>query len=309
MAEHNSVRGVAVSGIDRVKRRMHSLSIKSRTRPSGRRRLAAMLACAFLWLQPAQAEDLLLQSEEALISTRIEGTYGRPVVFISGLGEELDNWDRVAPSIARCARVVRYDRPGIGSSRPAPDAPVLAQDVALQLRAILADLDIAAPVVLVAHSLGGRYARAFARLFPEQTAGLVLVDASSPLEPEGVFVSTQPPTPGTPAAWEAAGMAESIAALKQGPDFPDVPLLVLVASDHEDTAEREALWREIQRRTAALSPQGELRIAQGSGHFIQEDRPETVVAAIEAVLAATGTDLGECTGPSTASGERPGRSQ
>ncbi|HSO83912.1 hypothetical protein [Thiocapsa sp.] len=76
-----------------------------------------------------------------------------------------------------------------------------------------------------------------------------------------------------------------------------MPLIVLAASDHQDTAEREALWLEIQRGTAALSPQGELRIAQGSGHFIQEDRPETVVAAIEAVLAATGTDLGDCTGP------------
>jgi pimeloyl-ACP methyl ester carboxylesterase len=129
MAEHNSVRGVAVSGIDRVKRRLPSLSTTSRTRPNGRRRLAARLAGAFLWLQPAQAEDLLLQSGEALISTRIDGTHGRPVVFISGLDEEMDNRDRVAPSIARCARVVRYDRPGIGSSRPAPDAPVPAQTV------------------------------------------------------------------------------------------------------------------------------------------------------------------------------------
>lgn len=308
MTENNSVRNIAVSGIALVKRRLHFLSIESRTRPSRRRRLAAILACAIVCLQPAQAEDLLLQSGEALISARIEGTHGRPVVFISGLGEEMDNWDRVVPSIARCARVVRYDRPGIGASRPAPDAPVLTQDVALRLRAILADLDIAAPIVLVAHSLGGLYAQAFARLFPEQTAGVVLVDASSPLEPEGVFVSTQLPPPGTPSAWEAAGIAESVAALKSGPDFPDVPLLVLVATDHEDTAEREALWLDVQRLTAALSPRGELHIAQGSGHDIQEDRPETVVAAIEAVMAATGTDLEECSGPRTAGGEPSGRS-
>ncbi|WP_296810569.1 alpha/beta hydrolase [Thiocapsa sp.] len=88
-----------------------------------------------------------------------------------------------------------------------------------------------------------------------------------------------------------------------------MPLLVLVASDHQDTAEREALWLEIQRRTAALSPQGELQVAQGSGHFIQEDHPETVVAAIEAVLAATGTDLGDCKQPSNASGEPPEKSK
>lgn len=137
----------------------------------------------------------------------------------------------------------------------------------------------------------------------------MLVDASSPLEPEGAFVSTQPPKPGTPSAWETAGIAESVAELNRDPGLTDVPLLVLVATDHQDTAEREALWLEIQRRTAALSPNGELRLARGSGHFIQEDRPETVVAAIEPVLAATGTDLEDCTGTSSASGSPPGRSE
>jgi pimeloyl-ACP methyl ester carboxylesterase len=87
-----------------------------------------------------------------------------------------------------------------------------------------------------------------------------------------------------------------------------VPLIVLVATDHEDTAEREALWLDVQCRTAALSPRCGLHIAQDSGHFIQEDRPETVVAAIEAVLAATGSDLEDCSGPSTAGGEPSGRS-
>jgi hypothetical protein len=47
---------------------------------------------------------------------------------------------------------------------------------------------------------------------------------------------------------------------------------------------------------------------QGSGHVIQEDRPETVVAAIEAVLSATGSDLEDCSGPSAAGGEPSGRS-
>lgn len=73
MAEHSSVRGVAVSGIDLVKRRMHSLRMMSRMRPGRRRYLAALLACAIPWLQPALADDLLLHTGEALISTRIEG--------------------------------------------------------------------------------------------------------------------------------------------------------------------------------------------------------------------------------------------
>jgi pimeloyl-ACP methyl ester carboxylesterase len=233
---------------------------------------------------------------EAVLATRIDGAPGRPVVFVSGLGEDMRGWDEVASALARCARVVRYDRPGIGASRPAPDAAVLAQDVARQLNALLARLNVAEPVILVAHSLGGLYAQAFARLYPARTAGIVLVDASSPLEPEGVFVSTQPAAPGTTAAWEEAGIAASVAALNSGPRLPDVPLIVLVATDHQDTPQREALWLDVQRQTAALSAQGELRLADGSGHFIQEDQPSVVVAAIEAVLAATGSDTAGCSG-------------
>jgi alpha-beta hydrolase superfamily lysophospholipase len=62
-----------------------------------------------------------------------------------------------------------------------------------------------------------------------------------------------------------------------------VPLIVLVATEHNVTPELEALWQEVQAQTAALSPRGGLRIVQGAGHFIQKDRPQVV---IEAVLEA-----------------------
>ena len=65
-----------------------------------------------------------------------------------------------------------------------------------------------------------------------------------------------------------------------GPGFPSVPLIVLAATDHGVTPELEALWQEVQARTAVLSPNGRLVVVEGSGHFIQGDRPQVVIDAV-----------------------------
>jgi pimeloyl-ACP methyl ester carboxylesterase len=225
-------------------------------------------------------------------------TFGRagPVVVLeSGLGEDMREWRAVAQALAPCARVVTYDRPGIGRSAPRPDvAPVLAGAVARELAELLRTLGMPPPYVLVGHSLGGLYVQAFARAMPGDVAAVVLVDASSPLEPPGVFVSTVPPQPGTIAAAEESGVAPSVASLLSGPPFPPVPLVVLAATDHGDTPAREALWRDVQARTAALSPRGRLVIVEGTGHFIQADRPAAVVDAVLQAAREAGADVAGC---------------
>jgi hypothetical protein len=80
---------------------------------------------------------------------------------------------------------------------------------------------------------------------------------------------------------EEAGFAPSAAAMLAAPPFPPVPLIVLVATEHNVTPELEALWQEVQAQTAALSPRGRLQVVPG--HFIQNDQPELV---IEVVLEA-----------------------
>ena len=65
-------------------------------------------------------------------------------------------------------------------------------------------------------------------------------------------------------------------------------------TDHGATPEREALWRSVQIQTAALSPSGRLHVVHGSGHFIQNDRPEAVIQAILQVMRETGADTEEC---------------
>ena len=64
MAENSRVRNTAATGIDLAKHSLHPLLIETAARAGNRRRLAAIL-----WLRPARAEDLLLQSGEAPIFT------------------------------------------------------------------------------------------------------------------------------------------------------------------------------------------------------------------------------------------------
>jgi pimeloyl-ACP methyl ester carboxylesterase len=212
------------------------------------------------------------------------GCAGPVVVFESGLGNDMHGWEAVARPLAACVQIVLYDRPGIGRSGPrrGVDA-LLASTVADELLACLHAIATPPPYVLVGHSLGGFYMQAFARKYSRETAAVVLIDSASPLEPPGVFGSAVPPEPGSITAAEEAGFAPSAAAMLTGPPFPPVPLIVLVATDHGVTPDREALWQEVQEQTAALSPKGQLNIVQGAGHFIQQDRPEVV---IEAVLEA-----------------------
>ena len=104
---------------------------------------------------------------------------GPAVVLEAGMGSFSSNWYWVQSELARTMRVVSYDRAGLGWSerghRPR-DAATLARELHTALHAAGVD----GPYVLAGHSFGGLPIRAFAGLFPDETAGLVLVDASHP---------------------------------------------------------------------------------------------------------------------------------
>ena len=228
----------------------------------------------------------LIRVGDAEIAFETLGYAGPVIVFESGLGGEMRSWDAITRPLAAFARLVLYDRPGIGRSGPRCDTDVLlASTVADELLAFLQAIDMPPPYVLVGHSLGGFYVQAFARRYPRETAAVVLVDSASPLEPPGAFGATVPPEPGS--TMEEAGFVPSAAAMLTGPPFPPVPLIVLAATDHDVTPDREMLWQEVQEQTAALSPKGRLTIVEGAGHFIQNDRPQVVIEAVlEAVREA-----------------------
>lgn len=85
------------------------------------------------------------------------GGRGPIVVFQSGLGADSEAWRDVAGPISGFAQVVRYDRAGLGMSKPlaSPGRPITARRVADALDRLLAQADLRPPFILVGHSLGG----------------------------------------------------------------------------------------------------------------------------------------------------------
>jgi pimeloyl-ACP methyl ester carboxylesterase len=104
---------------------------------------------------------------------------GPTAVLEAGMGSFLPNWYWIQQELAATVRSVAYDRAGLGWSRRSR-RPRDAQTIAVELRDALREAGIEPPYVLAGHSFGGLPVRAFADLYPELTAGLILVDASHP---------------------------------------------------------------------------------------------------------------------------------
>lgn len=97
------------------------------------------------------------------------------IIFESGLGSELGNWDKVIDQISSFAPVFAYDRAGIGKSEKTFEMPT-PRLVSQNLHSILKILKIDPPYILVGHSLGGVFIRSFAGYYPNEIAALVFID-------------------------------------------------------------------------------------------------------------------------------------
>nr|WP_241032287.1 alpha/beta hydrolase [Rhodococcus pseudokoreensis] len=111
---------------------------------------------------------------------------GPPVVLYGGLGGNWFDWDDVVEQLSGTCLVVRIDRPGYGLSPPSGDRPS-ARGEADRIADVLDALRVTTPAVLVGHSLGGIYVEAFARLYPERTGGVILLDATVTTRPHRVI--------------------------------------------------------------------------------------------------------------------------
>jgi pimeloyl-ACP methyl ester carboxylesterase len=101
---------------------------------------------------------------------------GEPTVVLeSGLGATAASWALISAAIASDTGVCVYDRAGRGWSDPSP-GPNDGVAVATSLHVLLERAHVPGPFVLVGHSSGANYVRIFAGRYPEQIAGMVLLD-------------------------------------------------------------------------------------------------------------------------------------
>ena len=150
--------------------------------------LTLLAACAgFIPSAAAAAPGDQIYTRPGLIAPARDGArlnltclgQGSPaVIFDSGWTDWAPAWATIQPTVAQFARNCSYDRGGSGFSGPAP-LPRTTERIATELHDALRAGGIAGPYVLVGQAFGGDHVRAFADLFPQDVAGLVLVEADA----------------------------------------------------------------------------------------------------------------------------------
>ena len=106
------------------------------------------------------------------------GSGGPTVILEPGGGGSAASMGHITPAVARDSRVCVYDRAGRGWSDPAATPPDGLQ-IATDLHTLLARAHVPGPYVLAGHSFGGLYVRTYAAKYPDEVAGLVLVDSTA----------------------------------------------------------------------------------------------------------------------------------
>lgn len=237
---------------------------------------------------------------------------GTPLVLLeTGFGAESVAWLPVAQAVSQFTRVCYYDRAGLGGSDKAA-RPRSPGDLLEDVHKLLHSSDSLTPCVYVGQSFGGLMARMVAQRYPQDVAGMVLVDsmhvdqfeAIGPMLPQPF--EGEPPTLASMRSFWTGGWRDA-SQNKEGIDMlacqavgrsilslGQIPLQVLTGSTFiypqrmppEVGRPLQDEWEKLQGQFAKLSSHATHQILPECGHFIQTDRPQAVIDAVAQVVAA-----------------------
>ena len=111
-----------------------------------------------------------------------QGTIGPTVVFESAFDPVGHlQWFNLQKHMSDFATTISYDRAGLLWSERG-DNPKTGKNMAKELHTLLEKSKVPKPYILVGHSLGGLILRSFVADYPEDIAGVILVDSKHPTE-------------------------------------------------------------------------------------------------------------------------------
>lgn len=228
------------------------------------------------------------------------------IVLITGLAGMTEDWRSMEDDFAEVANVINYDREGIGRS-PWQKRAKDSETVARELHALLTAKNIAPPYILVAHSLGGFYARAFTNLYKNEVEGVILVDPT----PENLIdslIAMLPPDVQAGAREELRKQEEE--ALQQLPEggikeevkaintlyqqarnmnfTTDAPIAIISSmrlenGDTQISKETAKKQRDQLLEQISIGPNKHYTTTK-AGHFVQKDQPALVMEAVNWVM-------------------------
>jgi len=249
---------------------------------------------------------------------------GFPVVVIdAGLGDQFERLKALQEPVAQVTQVITYNRAGYGQSEPGP-LPRDSGREAKELKALLEMASVPGPYVLVGHSLGALNMQVFASLYPDDVAGIILLDPP-PLSfilgrrygalrvmAEKMTAEWQAVADSAAASADAQERVrsvffrmiasehremfdESARQLEAVSSFGDTPLVVIAAekpnpSFGELAVEFQRYWVEQSRTLAGKSTRGKFILAEGATHYLYRDAPKLVAESILAVVREVRTN-------------------
>jgi pimeloyl-ACP methyl ester carboxylesterase len=236
---------------------------------------------------------------------------GSPAVILeAGAGASgIDSWQGIFNDLARVAPSVAYDRRGLGESQ-ADTQPQTYARIAQSLHDLLAAIDVGPPYILVGHSAGGVYIRGFSTLYPDEVVGYVYVETPDFEVTRREKADAVPPTeradmtapvvlPPIPSDMPAGGRAEidflRREIVNEWPEArklrqkPDVPVAVIIAAPTGRLKHPGDVLMQLQIRHqsqwALESSNGLVIVSGDTGHRVQDDAPELVIAGLRHVLS------------------------
>ncbi len=234
------------------------------------------------------------------------GQQGLTVVLESGFADDHSVWEDVQTKVAERARVVSYDRPGLGTSAPS-DEEKTPERQAETLREVLKESGHEPPYVLVGHGSAAFALRRYIEMYPSDVGGLILVDPAHEREDDAwtaidgdswrSYVDGKRSFLGavSPAAKsEFDGYLEVLEAWDErtSPDVPNIPAIVLSAGRAGESpgwvgeTEQGLKAKTAIQQSLADELGAEFRKVDGSSGYLHLEDPGEVVDAIQAVLDA-----------------------
>lgn len=249
--------------------------------------LAALLSVLALYLPTRTQAFTRVSIDGRTVRMLVTGRGDATVVFENGAGAPLEMWGKVQPAVSRFARTVSYDRAGVGLSDDEP-LPRDGRRIAGELRRALLSAGIAPPYILVGASFGGPYIRVFAGMYPDDVAGLVLVDPTADNQrfDDAARVPARESWADTLDQARASRVPSGIPVFLIDAVSPlEVPFATeaIRTLRMNNRPEIEADSLEYRRWLSTFSG-GRLVVTGRSGHNVPIEQPELVVATIRQVV-------------------------
>lgn len=231
---------------------------------------------------------------------------GEPViVFITGLGPTLDDFEAIQNKLCKTNRVICYDRAGIGNSESFNNERTL-ENISSELKELLDAIGLNKPFLLVGHSRGGVIARYFVDKYPDKVNGLVLID---PAIPEHKWLKRQLRTESEKIEFdkyyesfctdsinytktirnEFRNTFKNDSAAVLGKGFPlSIPITLIASnkvSNIKYNQEEVKIKVELVKSYLNINPNINLIFTDKAGHFIHDEQPKLIIKEITAMLS------------------------